>query len=230
MLIGVAWSPSHQSETAHIGGTIMSLSYPELLNCYEDLKESVNRLVKELTRNGIVVNLNPQTIEVPDIHSSIFENKYYFDCYDVLLDFTDHDMKVINEYKNSKGDKKMEKSKIVETVQKLEEENRILREKLETLRTRCKESARDMFDNDMYGCLNIVRGKDSADCCLDFDSPLDFAKSLIEHRTHVEERGLGTDRAMILISENDKVTFDYDELEEIADYLLTYCKHNKEDL
>ena len=104
----------------------MQLSYPELLNCYEDLKKSVNRLVKKLTKNGIVVNLNPQTVEVPDIHSSIFENKYYFDGYDVLLDFTDHDMKVINEYKNSKGDKTMEKSKIVETVKKLEEELSVL--------------------------------------------------------------------------------------------------------
>ena len=214
MLIGVAWSPSHQSETAHIGGTIMPLSYPELLNRYEDLKKSVNRLVKELTRNGIVVNLNPQTLEVPDIHSSIFENKYYFDGYDVLLDFTYHDMKVINEYKNSKGDKEMEKSKIVETMQELEKkvsqlehENRLLKAENENIKK------------------NIENN-----CGLNFDSPLDFAKSIIEHKTVVEGWAIESDEFKKEIPTHERVTFGHDELIEIAEYLLIYCKHNKEDL
>ncbi len=229
----------------------MQLSYPELLNCYEDLKKSVNRLVKELTRNGIVVNLNPQTVEVPDIHSSIFENKYYFDGYDVLLDFTDHDMKVINEYKNSKGDKEMEKSKIVETVQMLEEENKLLKKQnkefedsigelardveryedaISTLRTRCTDSARDMFDKKMYGCLSVVRGRKELDCGINFDSPLDFAKSIIEHKTHVDGWTIESDEFKTEIPDHERVTFGYDELIEIAEYLLIYCKHNKEDL
>lgn len=124
----------------------------------------------------------------------------------------------------------MEKSKIVETVQKLEEENRILRGKLETLRTRCKESARDMFDNDMYGCLTIISGGDSEDCGLNFDSPLDFAKSIIEHKTHVEGWAIESDEFKTEIPDHERVTFGYDELIEIAEYLLIYCKHNKEDL
>ncbi len=208
----------------------MQLEYSKLLKDFEELRNGANRLIDELIRNGVVVNMNPQTVEVQDIHDSIFKDKYYFDGYDVLLDFTDHDMKVINKYKNSKGDKDMEKSKMVETVQKLEEENRILREKLETLRTRCKESARDMFDNDMYGCLTIVRGGDSEDCGLNFDSPLDFAKSIIEHKTVVDGWTIEAEGFSTKIPTHDRVTFGYDELIEIAEYLLIYCKHNKEDL
>ena len=66
---------------------------------------------------------------------------------------------------------------------------------------------------------------------LNFDSPLDFAKSLIEHRTHIEERAIENAKGavLVLVPEHDKVTFDYNQLEEIAEYLLTYCKHNKED-
>ena len=65
---------------------------------------------------------------------------------------------------------------------------------------------------------------------LNFDSPLDFAKSLIEHHTHVDEFKIKTDTLNYTIPEHERVTFDYDELEEIAEYLLIYCKHNKEDL
>ena len=62
---------------------------------------------------------------------------------------------------------------------------------------------------------------------LNFDSPLDFAKSLIEHRTHVEETEVDTDTLKFSIPEHDRVTFDYNELEEIAEYLLVYCKNNR---
>ena len=224
----------------------MQLEYSELLHRYEVLRKSLNGINDEMIKNGIVIRLNPKTVEGTDIHSSIFENNHYFDGCDVSLDFTEHDMIVINEYKNSKGDKPMEKSKIVETVKKLEEElsvltdenkrlrnnNKLLEEEIGTLRTRCTDSARDMFDKKMYGCLSVVRGRKELDCGLNFDSPLDFAKSLIEHRTHIEERAIENAKGavLVLVPEHDRVTFDFDELEKIAEYLLTYCKHNKEDL
>lgn len=47
---------------------------------------------------------------------------------------------------------------------------------------------------------------------LDFSSPLDFAKSVIEHRTHVEEIREET----YCVPEHEKVTFDYGDLVEIA--------------
>lgn len=187
----------------------MQLSYPELLNCYEDLKKSVNRLINEMTINGIVVNLNPQTVEVPDIHSPIFENKHYFEGYSVVLDFTDHDMKVINEYKNSKGNKAMEKSKIAEEMKELERKMSILEKENEMLREENKQ---------IKNAIHTSSG-------FDFSSPLDFAKSVIEHRTHVEEIREET----YCVPDHERVTFGYDELIEIAEYLLIYCKHNRED-
>lgn len=173
--------------------------------------------------------------------------------YDDLKNCTDAYVCGRNNCKEIMGDKTMEKSKIVETVKKLEEENALLKlqnkefedsigelardveryeDALSTLRTRCTDSARDMFDKKMYGCLSVVRGRKELDCGLNFDSPLDFAKSLIEHRTHIEERAIENAKGavLVLVPEHDRVTFDFYELEEIAEYLLTYCKHNKEDL
>ena len=106
----------------------------------------------------------------------------------------------------------MEKSKIVETVQELEKkvsqlerENRLLKAENENIK-------------------RIIENN----CGLNFDSPLDFAKSLIEHTTHVDKVDIKTDTLNFTVPEHDRVTFDFDELEEIAEYLLTYCKHNKE--
>lgn len=95
----------------------------------------------------------------------------------------------------------MEKSKIVEEVERLEKENKELQEALG-----------ELFEKDLEE--KLLGGNE-----LDFSSPLNFAKSLIEHTTHVE--------AFLFVPEHDRVTFDYCELEEIAEYLMIYCKHNK---
>lgn len=113
-----------------------------------------------------------------------------------------------------KGDKEMEKSKMVEEMQtlekkasQLERENRLLKAE--------NENIKKILENNYR---------------LNFDSPLDFAKSIIEHGRIVEEMHVNGIIMDYTVPEHKELTFSYNELEEIADYLLTYCKHNKEDL
>ena len=78
--------------------------------------------------------------------------------------------------------------------------------------------------------LSVVRGRKELDCGLNFDSPLDFSKSIIEHKTVVDGWTIEAEGFTTKIPTHERVTFGYDELIEIAEYLLIYCKHNKEDL
>lgn len=55
---------------------------------------------------------------------------------------------------------------------------------------------------------------------IDTSTPLDCANSLINHLTHLE--------AFLIAPERDEKTFTIDDLEQIAEHLLVYCKHNKE--
>ena len=105
-----------------------------------------------------------------------------------------------------------------EKVKELAEENADLRKENEGLAG----TLGDLFEEEL---VEKLLGVDEG---LNFASPLDFAKSLIEHTTHVEEIQIETDEMDYTIPEHDRVTFDFDELEEIAEYLLVYCKHNKE--
>lgn len=108
----------------------------------------------------------------------------------------------------------MEKSKIVEEMQALEKKVSQL-ERENRLLTAENENIKRIIENN---------------CGLNFDSPLDFAKSIIEHKTHVEGWTIESDEFKTEIPDHERVTFGYDELIEIAEYLLIYCKHNKEDL
>ena len=109
------------------------------------------------------------------------------------------------------GDKEMEKSKIVETVQELENKVSQLEHENELLKT----------ENE--NIKKIIHGERQ----LNFDSPLDFAKSLIEHRAHIDEYKIKTDTLNYTVPEHDKVTFNYDDLAEIGYYLITYASFNK---
>ena len=106
----------------------------------------------------------------------------------------------------------MENSRMVAEMQQLEKKVSQLEHENELLKT----------ENE--NIKKIIHGERQ----LNFDSPLDFAKSLIEHTTHVDKVDIKTDTLNFTVPEHDRVTFDFDELEEIAEYLLTYCKHNKE--
>lgn len=100
-------------------------------------------------------------------------------------------------------------------------------EKLESIRMRCHESARDSFDSGMYGCLHIVTAdelkttKDENDRTVElpFD-PLETANMLIN----------ATYKAKIPFLEKqvDRNVYNIDDLEQIAEHLLVYCKHNRD--
>ncbi len=53
-------------------------------------------------------------------------------------------------------------------------------------------------------------------------TPIEVANALINHTTHYEANKIFPS----LIPECDAKTFTYDELSELAEYLLVYCKYN----
>ena len=100
-------------------------------------------------------------------------------------------------------------------------------EKLASIRTRCHESARDSFDSGMYGCLHIVTAdelkttKDENDRTLELPfNPLETANMLINATYKAE--------IPFLERQVDRDVYNIDDLEQIAEHLLVYCKHNKE--
>lgn len=136
--------------------------------------------------------------------------------------------------KKGLGDKEMEKSKMVEEMQELREKVSKLELEKAILRMNCvSETARELFDkgefNDIVVCEKGFENEKCV-CRLNFDSPLDFAKSIIEHKTVVDGWTIEAEGFTTKIPTHERVTFGYDELIEIAEYLLIYCKHNKEDL
>ena len=105
--------------------------------------------------------------------------------------------------------------------------------KLESIRMRCHESARDSFDSGNYGCLHIVTAdelkttKDVNDRTIElpFDA-LETANMLINatysrKTSNVEKAFTGCN-----VVKGD--IYSVDDLEQIAEHLLAYCKHNKE--
>ena len=99
--------------------------------------------------------------------------------------------------------------------------------KLESIRMRCHESARDSFDSGNYGCLHIVTAdglkttKDVNDRTIElpFDA-LETANMLINATYKAE--------IPFLEKQVDINVYDIEDLEQIAEHLLVYCKHNKE--
>ena len=122
------------------------------------------------------------------------------------LDFTEHDKKFNDE---------------IERLKK-----RI--GKLASIRVRCHESARDSFDLGNYGCLHIVTAdelkttKDVNDRMVElpFDA-LETANMLINATYKAE--------IPFLERQVERNVYDIDDLEQIAEHLLVYCKHNRED-
>lgn len=100
--------------------------------------------------------------------------------------------------------------------------------KLESIRMRCHESARDSFDLGNYGCLHIVTAdelkttKDVNDRMVElpFDA-LETANMLINATYKAE--------IPFLERQVDRDIYNIDDLEQIAEHLLVYCKHNRED-
>lgn len=158
------------------------------------------QVIDEIVKHGVVIKIN----RVVDYNYLSSERKYV-GCV-VELDFSEHD--------------KDFKDEIASLKRQIE--------KLESIRMRCHESARDSFDLGNYGCLHIVTAdelkttKDENDRTveLQFD-PLETANMLI-NATYKDEIPL-------LERQVDRNVYDINDLEQIAEYLLVYCKHNRED-
>ena len=101
-------------------------------------------------------------------------------------------------------------------------------EKLESIRTRCHKSAIDSFDLGMYEFLHIVTAdelkttKDENDRTVElpFD-PLETANMLINATYKAE--------IPFLEKQVDRNVYDIDDLEQIAEHLMVYCRHHRED-
>ena len=160
-----------------------------------------------LRENGVVVKTSRYEFEADnetDKNKYIIKKEYgvSFDG----LDFTEHDKRFKDEIESLKRQI----------------------EKLEGIRVRCHESARDSFDLGNYGCLHIVTAdelktaEDVNDRTVKLPfNPLETANMLI-NATYEDE-------IPILERQVDRNVYDIDDLEQIAEHLIVYCKHNKED-
>ena len=105
--------------------------------------------------------------------------------------------------------------------------------KLESIRMRCHESARDSFDSGNYGCLHIVTAdelkttKDVNDRTIElpFDA-LETANMLIN--AEYSRQTSSVEKAFTGCNVAKGHIYSVDDLEQIAEHLLVYCKHNKE--
>lgn len=160
-----------------------------------------------LRDNGVVVKTSRYEFETDnetDKNKYIIKKEYgvSFDG----LDFTEHDKRFKDEIECLKRQIK----------------------KLESIRVRCHESARDNFDLGNYGCLHIVTAdelkttKDVNDRTVElpFDA-LETANMLINAKYKRKNCMTGTIY--------DKDIYDIDDLEQIAEHLLVYCKHNRKE-
>ena len=129
-------------------------------------------------------------------------------------------------------------------IASLENQIAYMKEKKSFLRTRCMEDAIDAFDRGSYGALTIVgrRGRLEAEnkelkqriaelesketVDLPFD-PLETANYLINATYERETSSLERAFAKVPDKVNDD-RYTVDELEQIAEHLLVYCKYNKE--
>lgn len=152
-------------------------------------------------------------------------SKYYEKDGKMYVEKSDYD-KIIYLLKNSNEEISKLESELESKVSEIESLKRQI-EKLESIRTRCHESARDSFDLGNYGCLHIVTAdelkndKDENDRTVElpFD-PLETANMLINATYE--------DKIPILEREVDRNIYDTNDLEQIAEHLLVYCKHNRD--
>ena len=158
---------------------------------------------KLLRKNGVVPLIEKYATGEIVKDDSTIEQKYRVAF--TGLDFTEHDKKFNDEIESLKRQI----------------------EKLASIRTRCHESARDCFDSGNYGCLHIVtadelkttRDKNDRTVELPFD-PLETANMLINATYKAE--------IPFLEKQVKRNVYDIDDLEQIAEHLLVYCKHNRE--
>lgn len=135
----------------------------------------------------------------------------------------------------------MEKSNVEKVAEEVIEENKRLKMKLDDrnckikemqhhidcleadkseLRKRCKDSARDNFDNHLYGLLNIV-GSEGLHPKFELPTePIKLAMMLIDAGYAYQNTNTGMQHRGSLYSKSD--------LRQIAEHLLVYCNNTEE--
>ena len=106
--------------------------------------------------------------------------------------------------------------------------------KLASIRMRCHESARDSFDLGNYGSLHIVtadelkttKDKNERTVELPFDA-IETANMLIN--AEYSRQTSSVEKAFTGCNVAKGHIYSVDDLEQIAEHLLVYCKHNRED-
>ena len=159
-------------------------------------------------------------------------SKYYEKDGKMYVEASDYD-KILYELKNSNEEISKLESELESKVSEIESLKRRI-EKLASIRTRCHESARDSFDLGNYGCLHIVTDdelkttKDENDRTVElpFDA-LETVNMLINatysrKTSNVEKAFTGCNVAKGHI-------YSVDDLEQIAEHLLVYCKHSRKE-
>ena len=151
-------------------------------------------------------------------------SKYYEKDGKMYVEASDYD-KILYELKNSNEEISKLESELESKVSEIESLKRRI-EKLASIRTRCNESARDSFDLGNYGCLHIVTAED-----------LKTTKDVNDRMVELPFDALETANMLINAEYKAKIPFlerqvdinvyDFDDLEQIAEHLLVYCKHNK---
>ena len=105
--------------------------------------------------------------------------------------------------------------------------------KLESIRMRCHESARDSFDSGNYGCLHIVTAdelkttKDVNDRTIELPFDAIETANMIINATYSRKTS-SVEKTFTGCNVVKGDIYSVDDLEQIAEHLLVYCKHNKE--
>lgn len=117
-------------------------------------------------------------------------------------------------------------------LEEVQNANRKLREKWKNLGLRCHDSARDLFEKDLCGCLHIVTADELKRNAHDLPSePIKVADMLI-HETYTVKKG-DIEKSICRAFGNTSDISTYNvysvsDLREIAEHLLAYCNNNEE--
>ena len=197
--------------------------------------ENSKRIYVELHSDGFITNFyvranelipliyeNPEDLKkygttVEDIAKSFSEYCGYYKSICRIADDLSHEL----EEKDKKYNQQIDKKNC--QIEELQHRIDCLESDKSELRTRCKESTRDNFDNHLYGLLNIVGAEDLHPKFELPSEPIKVAEMLIETDEKFviqREFRLEETKTCKLYSKSD--------LRQIAEHLLVYCNNSEE--
>lgn len=166
------------------------------------MSDLMRALIKSLIANGVKVPAD----EPVCLGGEKVSPAYNLDA--IILDFSEHDK--VFEDKIAKLVK--ENAKVYQENMHLEEQCVKKEDEIYKLKIENKELKQRIAELESKETETVSE--------IDTSTPIDCANSLINHLTLLE--------ASLIMPERCVRTFDIDELEQIAEHLLVYCKHNKE--